>query len=376
MLEDKKRTWAEIKLSGIGYNYYAMRAKMPKDCKFMGIVKANAYGHGAVEIARYLEILRCDYLAVATIDEAAELRNAGNKLPILILGMTSLEFADRLFDLNVTQTVSSVETARLYSDIAVRLGKTLKIHLKLETGMGRLGFNVRNGDVSEPIAVLQYPNLEPEGIFTHFAAPDDLEKDSYTKMQFHLFVEACDKIEKATGVRFAIRHCANSGAVINYPEMYLDMIRPGVALYGMYPGPDTGGITLAPVMELKSRIVAITEHEAGDCISYGCTFTAEKKMKIAVLPIGYADGLHRILSNKIDVLIHGQRCRQVGRICMDMCMVDVTDVQDVQAGDIATIFGYDDGAVISVDEVAQKAGTISYEMLCALTKRVPRVYVP
>ena len=375
MLEDKKRTWAEIKLSSIGYNYNAMRARMPEDCKFMGIVKANAYGHGAVEIAGYLEILHCDYLAVATIDEAAELRNAGNKLPILILGTTPFEFSDRLFELDATQTIGSADTARLYSEMAGRHGKTLKIHLKLETGMGRMGFNVRNGDVSEAVAALNYPNLEPEGVFTHFAVPDELEKDSYTQMQFSLFIEACNKIEKDAGVRFEIRHCANSGAVINYPQMYLDMIRPGVALYGMYPGSDTGGIRLVPAMELKSRIVAITEHEAGDCISYGCTFTAEKKMKIAVLPIGYADGLHRVLSNKIDVLIHGQRCRQIGRICMDMCMVDVTDVPDVRVGEIATIFGHDGRADISVDEVAHKAGTISYEVFCALTKRVPRVYV-
>lgn len=374
MLENRKRTWAEVKISAISWNCDEMRAKMPKGCKFMGLVKADAYGHGAAVVARFLEIIHCDYLAVAYIDEARELREAGNKLPILILGSTYPEFADGLFDLDVAQTVCSLEDAKAYSKAAVALGKTLKIHIKLETGMGRLGFNVKNGDISEVIKALKLPNLEPEGIYTHFAVPDELEKDAYTKMQFKTFMDAIEKIEGASGVHFAIRHCANSGAVVNYPEMYLDMVRPGVALYGMYPGSDTGGLRLAPAMELKSRIVAVSEHEAGDCISYGCTFTADRKMKIAVLPIGYADGLHRVLSNKIDVLVHGQRCRQIGRICMDMCMVDVTDVPDVKAGDIATIFGHDGHEVISAREVAQKAGTISYEIFCALTKRVPRVY--
>ncbi len=374
MLENTKRTWAEVKISAIAWNYDEMHKKMPKDCKFMGVVKADAYGHGAVAIARYLEIIHCDYLAVACVDEAKELRSAGNKLPILILGSTQPEFADELFDLDVAQTVGSLEDARAYSEAAVRLGKTLKIHIKLETGMGRLGFDVKNGDVSEVLMALELPNLVPEGIYTHFAVPDELEKDDYTKMQFKAFLDAIAKIEGASGVHFAIRHCANSGAVVNYPEMYLDMVRPGVALYGMYPGPDTGDIRLAPAMELKSRIAAVNEHEAGDCISYGCTFTADRKMKIAVLPIGYADGLHRVLSNKIDVLVHGQRCRQIGRICMDMCMVDVTDVPDVKAGDVATIFGQDGEEVISANEVAKKAGTISYEVFCSLTKRVPRVY--
>ena len=375
MLEDKKRSWAEVKLSEIEHNYFAIRERLPKNCKFMGVVKADAYGHGAVQIARYLEILKCDYLSVACIDEAAELRTAGNQLPILVLGTTRPEFSDHLFELDAAQTVGDLELAEAYSSAAVRLGKTLKVHLKLETGMGRLGFDVKNGGIDEALAALRLPGLEPEGVFTHFAAPDELGKDAYTKKQFRVFTEAVDRLEAISGVHFAIRHCANSGAVINYPEMHLDMVRPGIALYGMYPGPDTGGLRLSPAMELKSRIAAVSGHEAGDCISYGCTFTAEKRMRVAVLPIGYADGLHRALSGKLDVLIHGQRCRQLGRICMDMCMVDVSDVPEAAPGDIATIFGQDGKAVISADEIAEKAGTISYEVFCALTKRIPRVSV-
>jgi len=375
MLEEEKRTWAEIKLSSIGYNFDSMRAKLPKDCKFMGVVKADAYGHGAVQIARYLEVIHCDYLGVACIDEAEELRNAGNKLPILILGTTPAEFADRLSKLKVTQTVGSLELAKDYSKAMSKLGKTLKIHLKLETGMGRQGFDVKNGDVSEAVSALALHSLEAEGIYTHFAVSDEPSKDDYTRAQFKTFTESIEKIEGASGVHFAIRHCANSGAMINYPEMYLDMVRPGLALYGLFPNGEINKQDLAPAMELKSRIVAVSEHEAGACISYGCTFTTDKKMRVAVLPIGYADGLHRVLSGKIDVLINGARCKQIGRICMDMCMVDVSDIPEVKIGDIATIFGHDGkDEVISVEEQAEKAGTISYEMICAVSQRVPRVY--
>ena len=375
MLEDKKRTWAEIKISGIGYNYYTMKAKLPENCKFMGMIKADAYGHGAVPIARYLELVHCDYLAVACIDEAQELRDAGNKLPILVLGTTPIEFTERLVKLSVAQSVGNVDMARGYSSELGKLGAKLKIHLKLETGMGRQGFYVKNGDVSEAVSTLSLPNFEAEGVYTHFAVSDELSKDDYTQKQFKLFTDAIEKIEKEAGIHFEIRHCANSGAMINYPEMYLDMVRPGIALYGMYPGAEKGGLRLAPAMELKSRVIAVSDYEAGDCISYGCTFTADKKTRVAVIPIGYADGLHRVLSNKIDVLIHSKRCRQIGRICMDMCMIDVTDVPEVKVGDIATIFGYDGHEFISVNELAEKAGTISYEMVCAISQRVPRVYI-
>ena len=375
MLEEEKRTWADVKLSAIGHNYHSMRAKLPRDCKFMGVVKADAYGHGAVQIARYLETIHCDYLGVACLDEAQELRNAGSKLPILILGTTPAEYADRLIKLNVTQTVGTLELAKEYSERISKLGETLKIHIKLETGMGRQGFDVKAGDVSEVISALELPGLEAEGVYTHLAVSDEPEKDDYTRRQFEIFLASIEKIEKVSGKHFSIRHCANSGAMINYPEMYLDMVRPGLALYGMFPNGEKDKMDLVPAMELKSRIFAVSEHETGDCISYGCTFTADKKMRAAILPIGYADGLHRILSGKIDVLIHGKRCRQIGRICMDMCMVDVSDIPDVKPGDIATIFGYDgEQEIISVEELAEKAGTISYEMVCAVSQRVPRVY--
>ncbi|MBP8639943.1 MAG: alanine racemase [Oscillospiraceae bacterium] len=375
MQEEKKRTWAEVKLSAMEHNYNEIRSKLPKNCKFMGLVKADAYGHGAVEIAEFLEKNNCDYLGVACLDEAEELRSAGNKLPILILGATPAEYAERLVKLKVTQTIGSLEQAEDYSAVLSKLGEKLKIHIKLETGMGRQGFDVKSGDVSKVVSALALPGFEAEGIYTHLAVSDEPEKDAYTRHQYEIFLTALDKIEKSSGVSFAIRHCANSGAMINYPEMSLDMVRPGLAFYGMLPNAESDKISLAPVMELKSRIIAVSEYDAGDCISYGCTFTAEKKMRVAVLPIGYADGLHRILSGNIDVLIHGQRCRQIGRICMDICMADVSELPEVKPGDVATIFGHDGKeAFIPVEELAQKAGTVSYELVCAVSQRVPRVY--
>ena len=250
----------------------------------------------------------------------------------------------------------------------------MKIHLKLDTGMGRMGFGVRRGGIDEVLRTLRLSALEAEGVFTHFAVSDEPEGEAFTREQLSAFTELVRQIEAASGHRFAIKHCANSGAVLNYPETYLDMIRPGLILYGLYPG-ENEPLELCPVMELKSRVSAVYEHEKGDTISYGRTFTAEKKMRVAVLPIGYADGLSRCLSGKIDVLLHGKRCPQIGRICMDMCMVDVTDLPEVRPGDVATIFGHDGSAVIPVSELASIAGTISYEIICGISPRVPRVYV-
>ncbi len=244
--------------------------------------------------------------------------------------------------------------------------------------MGRLGFDVKNRDVSNAVEAVQLPNLQPEGVFTHFAVSDEPSREgceAYTRRQFKAFMDATSEIERRANIKFDIRHCTNSGAMINYPETYLDMVRPGIALYGLYPAKEQGGIALRPAMSLRSRIAAVTDHAAGDSIGYGCTFTAKRPSRFAVIPVGYADGLHRALSNKLEFLIHGKRCPQVGRICMDMCMVDVTGAPDVKAGDVATIFGADGKETISVNELAEKAGTISYELLCAVSPRVPRVYV-
>lgn len=375
MLDQKKRTWAEINVHALRHNYENIVKSLPEGCGLMGVVKANAYGHGAVNMSKMLQRFGCHYLAVACIDEAEELREAGIELPILILGATPPEFTERLLAADVAQTLSSYEWAKAYSKKAEKLGKILRVHLKLETGMGRTGFNVKDGDVSEPVKALAFSALEAEGVYTHFAVSDEAEGEEYTRAQYTSFTEAISKIEEESGLNFKIRHCANSGVLYNYPEMYMDMVRPGIALYGAYAGKAAIEISASPIMSLRSRIVQINNVKKGESISYGGTFTAERDMTLAVVPVGYADGLHRVLSDKIDMLVNNKRCRQIGRICMDMCMLDVSDAGKVKVGDIATVFGHDTRGAISVNELARRAGTISYEILTSVSERVPRNYV-
>lgn len=374
-MDRQKRTWAEIDLDNIRYNYRSMRAALKPTQKFLGVVKADAYGHGAVKIAEVLEKEGADYLAVACIDEAVTLRNAGIKLPILILGITDPKYTDVLIENNITQAVGSLENAAKMSGIAAKMGKTAKIHLKVDSGMGRVGFTCHSGHdpLSEMVQAANMPNLDVEGIFTHFAVSDELG-DEYTNMQFDAFCSIISRIEEALGRRLAIHHCTNSGAMINYDWAYMDMVRPGIALYGCYPAAEKGNIDLKPVMQVKSRIAQIKDFEEGNTISYGRTYTVKEPRKIAIVPIGYADGLHRVLSGKIEMLVCGKRVKQVGRICMDMCMIDVTDVPEAKVGDIVTVFGRDGDGFIPVEEQAEKAGTISYELLCAVSPRIPRVY--
>ena len=374
-MDRQKRTWAEIDLDNIRYNYRSMRAALKPGQKFLGVVKADAYGHGAVKIAKVLEEEGADYLAVACLDEAVTLRDAGITLPILILGITDPKYTDILIDKNITQAVGSLENARKMSEIAVKTGKTAKIHLKVDSGMGRVGFTCHSGrdPIEEMVNAANLPALDIEGIFTHFAVSDEFG-DGYTNMQFDAFCDIINRLEVRLGRKLSIHHCTNSGAMINYEWAYMDMVRPGIALYGCYPAKERGSIDLKPVMQVKSRIAQIKDFQIGDTISYGRTYTASEPRKIAIVPIGYADGLHRVLSGKIDMLVCGKRAKQVGRICMDMCMLDVTDIPEVKVGDIVTVFGYDGYEFIPIEEQAEKAGTISYELLCAVSPRIPRVY--
>lgn len=373
----QKRSWAEISLENIRHNYNAIRASLPEGCRFLGVVKADAYGHGAVQVSHLLQDCGADYLAVSCLDEALELRRGGITMPILILGHTPPEYTSVLIENRITQTVSCYAKALEYSTAVTALGAVLKIHIKLDTGMSRLGFlcagEYFDEGVQNVIDACRLPGLEPEGVYTHFAVSDEEgeENEQYTREQFSLFRAVIDAVRERGGVAFRIRHCANSGAVVNYPEMALDMVRPGLLLYGVFPAAETGGLDLRPAMSLYSRVSEVTHHHAGDTISYGRTFTCPHDMRLAVLPVGYADGLLRSLSGKGDVLLHGKRAPQVGRICMDMSMVDVTDIPEVQPGDVATIFGAD----LSVAEQAEKAGTIPYELLCAMSQRVQRVYI-
>ena len=365
-----KRSWAEIDLQNIEHNYRTLKARLPEGTICLGVVKADSYGHGALPVARRLQALGCGYLAVATPDEAAQLREGGIRLPILILGPGSPDCAADQADLGVTQALGSLAQAKALS-AALKPGQTLAVHAKLETGMGRTGFPADEAGIADLCAAMALPGLDFEGVFTHFAMAD-VPGDPYTKEQYGRFRKAIDAAEARSGKKFRIIHCANSGAVIHTPLEYAcDMARPGIALYGCFPDDVTEGIDLRPVMALKSRVAAVTTHKAGDTIGYGRTYTCPRDMRIAVLPLGYADGLHRTLSGKLEVELCGARVRQIGRICMDLCMLDITDLPEAEVGSVATVFG----GLVSVDELAAKAGTISYELCCAVSPRIPRVHL-
>ncbi|MBR4702290.1 MAG: alanine racemase [Oscillospiraceae bacterium] len=369
-MDPTARSWAEIRLDNIEHNFRTLQARLPEGSFCLGVVKADSYGHGALPVAIRLETLGCGYLAVATPVEAARLREGGITLPILILGPSPAACAPDLATLDVTQAVGDLAEARAMS-AALRPGQTLTVHAKLETGMGRTGFPAQGPGSEDLIEAMALPGLDFEGVFTHFAMAD-VPGDPYTLEQYRRFRAAIERAEEASGKKFRLVHCSNSGAVIHTPTEYAeDMARPGIALYGLFPDKETEGVDLRPVMALKSRVAAITHHKAGDTIGYGRTYTCPRDMRVAVLPLGYGDGLHRTLSNQLEVELCGVRVKQIGRICMDLCMLDVTDLPQAQVGSVATVFG----GLISADELADKAGTISYELCCAVNPRVPRVYL-
>lgn len=369
-----RRTWAEIDLDALEHNYRRARTLTGSGVRYLGVVKADAYGHGAVQIGRKLESLGADYLAVSSLDEARELRHGGITMPVLILGHTPPDMVPELIRYHITQAVSALAKAEEYSAAAVACGGTLRVHIKVDTGMSRLGFLVRGGHFEGGIASIAaacaLPGLDAEGIFTHFAVADEdgEEDEAYTREQFGLFTAVIDALAQR-GRTFAIRHCANSGALARYPEMYLDMVRPGIALYGA--GADAQRLDLRPVMSLKTCISTIKVFDPDTTVSYGRTFRTTERTRMGVLPIGYADGFFRGLSNRASVLTDQGSAPIRGRICMDMCMVDLTELPDVHVGDAVEIFGQRQ----RVDDLASILGTIPYELTCAVSKRVPRLYL-
>jgi len=373
----KTRTWAEVSLEALRHNAIALQKALPEGCGLMGVVKADGYGHGAAQVARTLHEAGARYLAVACPEEALALRNAGETMPILILGAVDPAWAPILAENGFTQTVECREKGEALSG-ALRPGQKLTVHIKLDTGMGRIGFRaVDEQELRAAASVMLLPNLVAEGVFTHFSVSDTPGQEEYTRRQFRLFREAADTLEKLTGRKLPIRHCANSGAVQFFrgEGFCQDLVRPGLLTYGLRPEADDGSIDLIPAMELKSRVAAVTHHKKGDTISYGRIWTAERDCTLAVLPIGYADGLQRCLSGKLEVELRGHRVRQVGRICMDVCMLDVTDIPDVCPGDVATVFGRADRGAPTANDIAALAETIPYEILCGVSPRVPRVYI-
>lgn len=373
-MNDLKRTWVEIDLDALAHNYHALRARIGDGVKFLGVVKADAYGHGAIAVSRTLEELGADYLAVSSLDEARELRANGISLPILLLGHTPTDQVPQLIANDITQTVSCEKKAEEYEAAAAKIGKKLRVHIKVDTGMSRLGFicappHLESG-TDAILRACRLPHLDVEGIFTHFAVSDDNSPESkaYTDAQFRLFCAVIDRVE-ANGFHFRIRHCANTGAVANYPETYLDMVRPGLLLYGY--GDDAARLGLRPVMCEKSVINTIKIYDPGTFISYGRQFETTARTRIGVLPIGYADGFFRCLSNRYAVMTTDGPAPIRGKICMDMCMVDLTDLPNVQVGAEVEIFGPHN----PLEHMAEMAGTIPYELTCAVSKRVPRVFI-
>lgn len=366
------RTQAKIDLDAVEYNYNNTRAKLPQGCKLLGVIKADAYGHGAVELARFLEN-KCDFFGVACIEEAVELKKAGIKTPILILGYVAPAFYDLVVKYDIRIPVFSYDTAKALSDEAVKQGKTVPFHFCIDTGMSRIGFQVNeeSADVCKQICTL--PSIEAEGLFSHFATADesDLTKALAQREKYKTFVEMLENRE----IQIPIKHLNNSAGIMNFDE-YFDMCRMGIILYGLYPSEevDKSLLDIKPVMSWLTHISHIKTLEAGREVSYGGTFKTTEPRVIATIPVGYADGYPRCLSNKGRVIINGQYAPIVGRVCMDQFMVDVTDVDGAELDSIVTLVGKDGDAELSMEEVSNAAYSFNYELPCRVARRVPRTY--
>ena len=371
----EKRTWAEIILDALEHNIREIRKITNPNAQIMAVVKADAYGHGVEKCAEVLLKNGADRFAVATLNEAIELRRLFSDVPILILGSSLESEADELVKNDITPNVYLTEFAKALSESALKLKKPVKVHIKLDTGMSRIGFPIHDGDnsdvIEEILAISRMPMLEIEGIFSHFATSDEANED-YTRLQFKRFMSVCDELAER-GLTIPIKHICNSAGIMMYPEYHLDMVRPGVILYGMYPSDevDKTKLDLKYVMSLKSIITYVKEIEPGRGVSYGKEYIADGVARIATVPIGYADGYSRLLASNAKIAVGEKLFPIAGRICMDQCMIDVSCVNNIKRGDEALIFG--DGAV-TVDDIAAWLGTINYEVTCMLGHRVPRVY--
>lgn len=370
------RVYARIDLDAIASNMECMKQNLNPNSKIMAVIKADGYGHGAVQIAQMLE--NVDYIwgfAVATLDEAVVLKSEGIQKPVLVLGCV---FPDQYMEMlkhGIRMNVYTEEMAESISQMAAREGMTAYMHIKLDTGMTRLGFDTSEESVEMIAKIAGMQNVCMEGIFTHFAKADETDK-TFTKKQMEDFVWMTEKL-KEKNVEFQYEHCANSAAIIDVPEANFDLVRAGISTYGLYPSEevDKEKVLLKPALALKSHVAFVKEIEAGTPISYGGTYVSERNMKIATIPVGYADGYPRQLSNIGYVLIRGSKAPIVGRVCMDQFMVDVTDIEGVSFGDNVTLIGKDGNEIITVEELGELSGRFNYEFVCDLGKRIPRVYV-
>ena len=368
------RVYAKVDLDAIYQNAAAVRKKIGDDVGLMAVIKADAYGHGAVPVASCINDI-VDGFCVALVEEAVILRRKGISKPLLLLGYTDPYQYPEILKYGISQTIYSYEMAESLSQAAVALNTVVKVHIKLDTGMGRIGFLPEEESVAEIKRIAELPNLLIEGIYTHLARADEQDRE-FTKQQmeqFHVFVS---KVEKE-GINIPLKHAANSAAIMEYPDVYLNQVRSGIVLYGLYPSSQVHKeqLPLTPALQLKSHIIHIKELPKGSPIGYGSTYVTEREVtRVATIPVGYGDGYPRSLSNKGRVLIAGQFAPVIGRICMDQFMVDITDIEKAHIGSVVTLVGRDGDANLSVEEVAELSGSFNYEFCCDIGRRIPRVY--
>jgi alanine racemase len=372
-MDNKRPTWAEINLAAIRNNLCCVKKAVGPGVKVMASVKANAYGHGVKEVSRiYLEE-GVDFLSVATLDEALELGDVG--VPVMILGYVPPQFADFMVNCSLRAAIFDVSMARALSAASQALGRPAYIHLKIDTGMGRIGFAPGEESIAAIQEIASLPGINMEGIFSHFAEADG-EDDDFTMEQLKTFQDFIQELE-GRGIKIPLRHCSNSAAIFRYPQTHLDMVRAGIALYGLYPSPymkKSMDLGIVPAMTLKSRVSMVKKLPQGHGVSYGRTYICDRDTRVATLPVGYADGYSRRFSNQSWIMIKGQRANSLGTICMDQCMFDISGREDITEGEEAVLFGTEaDG--ITADDLAFISNTINYEIVCSVSSRVPRIYV-
>lgn len=370
------RIYATIDLDAVTWNLENMKKNISEDTKIIAVLKADAYGHGAVPIAQHIESLPYIWgMAVACVEEGMELREAGIKKPILILGYTFAEDYPTIIEHDMRPAVFTLEMAQHLSDAAVKMNQTAKIHIKIDTGMGRIGYRDIEEAVPEILKISKLPHIEVEGIFTHFARADESETTP-AYIQLEKFRKFISRLEEE-GLSIPMKHCSNSAGIIRMKEANMDAVRAGIILYGLYPSDEVEKepVALRPVMELKTHISYLKTVKKGTAISYGGTFVTQKETKVATIPVGYADGYCRGLSNKGYVLIHGKKAPILGRVCMDQFMVDVTEINDAKILDEVTLLGRDGKEKITLEELGDLSGRFNYEFACCISKRVPRVYL-
>lgn len=376
-----RRTWAEVDADAISSNFQAIREAADSNSQIMCVIKADGYGHGAVFLAKLYEKLGAARFAVSNIEEALQLRENGVTLPILILGFTPADMAAELANNNISQAVFSEDYAKELSDCAVRNDVQVRIHIKLDTGMSRIGFMYQDRErdstsIYEIQRVCSLPGLVTEGIFTHFAVSDEgIDGKEATMHQFSCFSDAVSRLTRR-GIHFDVVHCSNSGAIADYPQAHMDCVRAGIILYGLSPSQKlSNALKLRPAMKIKSVIAQVKTVEAGTAVSYGGTFVTDRPTRIATVPIGYADGYSRSLSNRAYMSVNGKKAPVIGRVCMDQVMLDVSNIDNVKTGDEVIVIGDGTDGAMSFDDVAEMTGTINYEVVCLVGKRVPRVYI-